>query len=250
MESSSWFGDSHVLSWTKSPVPSREAAIVFRGFPGEPPPAELDKYKFLAQRRGIAAVVHEATGRDVLMFHYEGLGKSRGRFRFVATVERGTAFAENAAARYDRVHLIGYSWGGLVAYNAARTIAAKRGALAMISPVTDLGDDASLRSFWPPYVRAYPNIFGDYDRALGPALADLMDVRDRFNPLSLASLRDAAPANALIVHGSKDDEVPVESSRRFKDVFAARYLEFDDDHVYRAAWDRMLDEVARFVSAV
>lgn len=248
METASWFGDSHVLSWTESGRRSRDAVVVFRGFPGSPPPGQEGKYAHLAQRRALAEALHADTGRDVHMPHYAGLGKSRGRFTFVSSVEMGAAFAADVAARgYERVHLVGYSWGGLVAVNAARALGARLGRVALVSAVTGLGDDAGVRTFLEPLVRDYPNIFGDFDRAIAGAVADLSEVRDRFNPIALVQEKKTPALDALMVHARGDEDVKVETARRFKDAISARYVELDDDHILTKNWERMLDAVSEFI---
>jgi pimeloyl-ACP methyl ester carboxylesterase len=250
IETKSSFDGVSVTRVAGSPALSRDAFILFRGFPGEPPPAQLDKYRHLASRAAIASALHSATGLDVHVFSYPGLTGNPGPFSFMASVERSLAFALAGAPKdYDKVHVAGYSWGGLVGFNAWRALERRKGMLILISPLTDLGDDAAVRRFLPPYILDYPNIFGpDLEAALGPAAADLCAVRDRFNPMTLAAADGDGAAAALIVHGSEDREVAVDSSRRFKTLFPARYAELADDHIYTKYWDRMLAGIAEFAS--
>jgi pimeloyl-ACP methyl ester carboxylesterase len=52
----------------------------------------------------------------------------------------------------------------------------------------------------------------------------------------------------LILHGSRDDVVPIESSRRFAEARPhVRLVELDDDHELLATLPRILDEIERFV---
>ena len=219
MKEEGWFGNSFVTRLCAVAAPSREAFVVFRGFPGEIPPGQEAKYAHLAGRAGIGQTLFDAAGRDVYLPAYEGLGANRrGRFTFENSVANGIAFAADLARRHERVHVVGYSWGGLVGYNAARGLGARRGKLILISPVADV---------------------------IGSAVAELEGVRDRFNPATLAR-RDGAAGPALIVHGVRDKDVPIEPSRRLAALLKASFVELDDDHIFNAGWDRMLSEVAAF----
>ena len=247
METAAWFGDTLVTRRAGSEQLSHHAFIVYRGFPGEPPPAEAQKYAKLPKNTTIAEALHNATGADVYVPQYEGLGASRGKFSFSNSVERSLAFAQDLASRgHERIHIAGYSWGGLVGFNAHRALGARRGLLILISALSDLGDDARIRAFLPYYIANYPNIFGASPGALEAAAADLGRVRDRYNPLSLAQQAPLSGQGLLLVHGSLDEEVSPELSRRFKAFAPGRLAEWADDHSYSRSWPRMLAEICAF----
>ncbi len=160
---------------------------------------------------------------------------------------RSLAFAlEHAAPRHERLHVAGYSWGGLVGFNVRRALGGRGGKLIMISALTDIGPDDKARAFLGGYVRDYPNVFGPFDAAIGPAAGDLRSVRDRFNPMTLALRKRPAINELLILHGSDDAEVAVEQSRRFAAAAGVGCVEFADDHIYTRHWDEMLSRVAAF----
>lgn len=244
----SWFGDNLVTRVAAGEKPSSDAYLVLRGFPGEAPPADKEKYEHLAQRATFSATIHNATGEDVYVLQYPGLGGSRGTFGFKISVERAIAFAAMLAARgYRRLHVLGYSWGGFVAFNALRSVGHKAGRLVLISPLTDLGSDEDIRRFIRPYVKDYPNLFGNDGSGYEPAVTDLIATRDAFNPITSAA-KDHPAAERLLIHGTRDSEVKVGMSRRFVKVYPCRYLELEDDHIFIQHWDRMLAEVVSFIA--
>ncbi len=243
-----WFGDSLVTKLARTQTPSGRAHLVLGGFPGEPPPAQRERYAQLLGRSTFSETIHGATGEDVYWLRHPGLGGSRGRFGFRASVLQATAFVERLVAEgHRRVNIVGYSWGGFVAFNAHRNAGGAAGRLVLVAPLTDLGGDQDVRRFLLPFVEDYPNIFGAEGSGLEASVADLIATRDEFNPIALAR-RDGLAGEALIIHGTRDADVPVEMSRRFAEATRCRLREYGDDHVFSSGWDRMLSETASFAA--
>ena len=53
------------------------------------------------------------------------------------------------------------------------------------------------------------------------------------------------PSSAVILHGNRDDAVPIEVSRAFSQRFGIPLVEVDDDHRLGSSMDVMLDLVAQ-----
>lgn len=250
METKFWAGNSRVIKLALGLEPTKEAFIVYHGFPGEPPPAEahLEKYRNLPRKCiDVARALSSVTRCDVFLPHYEGLGESVGKFTFGGSVRGSIGFAEELCRQsYEKIHLVGNSWGGLVAYNAYRRLDDKRGRLILISPLLDLPSDDWVRSLLPYYVRSYPNVLGAFPEAFDRAVLDLCEVRRRYNPADIARHDRPLGRQALIVHGTKDEAVPVEASRRFTEAFGCRLVELEADHAYSADRAPMIEAVLAF----
>ncbi len=77
----------------------------------------------------------------------------------------------------------------------------------------------------------HPERFGGYV-LMAPAFAD--DAADRIERM---------PDNAIVIHGGRDDVVPIESSRQMCTDYDVELLEVDDDHSLHDSLDLMVDAV-------
>ena len=160
----------------------------------------------------------------------------------VPSLERlslGAAIERTRAAIDGPTILIGSSLGGLtatlVAEHEPRVIA-----LALLAPAFDFASRVRARvgpDGWldvHDYTTGLPaRVHGDFARE-AEALGGWPDVH----------------VPTLIVHGSRDEVVPVELSRRYVAAHpAVRLIEVDDGHDLLATLPLVLDEVDTFVSA-
>ena len=128
METVLWSGDTYIRKLSASEELSPEAFVVYHGFPGEPAPDEVEKFRTFPRKFvDVAQAVHAETHADVFMPHYEGLGESRGKFSFLRAVERSIALGKEIFDRgYRRLHVVGNSWGGLCGFNAHRELGSRK----------------------------------------------------------------------------------------------------------------------------
>ena len=139
---------------------------------------------------------------------------------------------------------VGSSFGGWVAARWAEMRKERVQRLVLLCPGFDLA------SRWPV-------LFGE-DRmvewqrtgtlALADGAGELVPVHYAFYTESLAiPAWPVVPCETLIVHGTRDEVVPIESSRRYAREHAhVRLIEVDDDHALTASADLIADEALRF----
>ena len=186
-----------VLYWPGGARP-RPAAILLHGLPG------LEKNADLAsalQGRGIAA----------LIVHYRGCWGSEGRFSFEGAVQDIRAAVGYAAGRKEfskgRIAVVGFCLGASLALEAA--ISDPR-----IKAVVSIGSHADIRMFDRKLlrlmaresvrlVRAKPLAFLLRELRGSPPWTAPQEVVHRLSPRPL-----------LILHGSKDADVPPDHARR------------------------------------
>jgi pimeloyl-ACP methyl ester carboxylesterase len=134
----------------------------------------------------------------------------------------------DAAVRPSRWNLVGSSMGGYLAARWAELRPQRVDRLLLLCPGFDLP------SRWPAMLGE--RAFRDWQRHGSTPVEDAVG---RKHDLSWAFLEDArrhpawprAVRPTRILHGSRDDVVPIESSRRFADGQAdVTLFELDDDH--------------------
>ncbi len=247
-ETQIWFGYTRVTKLSRAAKPAPEAIVLFHGFPGQPPAADVEKYKNVPRMRiELAKALLSDRNIDAYLPSYEGVGESRGKFRFDRSVTRSAELAKQIAADgYQRLHVAGHSWGGFVAFNAHRSLGDRAGRLVLLAGLLDLESERWIRGWLPEYIKNYPEILGSDALALDRVAQDLEGTRALYNPMTLAT--PMAEDALLIAHGRQDLYVDIDISRRFHQGAGGRYLELDDDHVFSKDMPRIIDEVVRFIS--
>lgn len=139
---------------------------------------------------------------------------------------------------------VGSSFGGWVAARWAELHPERVERLVLLCPGFDLA------SRWP--VLFGKERMAEWEREGTLALADgagaLVPVHYAFYTESLGIPPwPVVPCETLIVHGTRDEVVPIESSRRYAGEHArVRLIEVDDDHALTASADLIADETLRF----
>jgi hypothetical protein len=160
-------------------------------------------------------------GLATFRFDFFGQGNSEGPFEEITTtlaVHQTQAALDLVAARgYERIGLVGSSFGGLV---AILTTAQRRdiACLALKCPVVDFAEELRLK-FWPDGLALWqatdtiPNIMGGPDRVrLRYAFYEDCLRQIAYEPAE----RITVPT--LIVQGDQDECVPLHQSRRLRDA--------------------------------
>lgn len=162
-----------------------------------------------------------------------------------AALSPAAALAEvDRFAAEGRWCFVGSSFGGWIAARWAEQHPERVERLVLLCPGFDLA------SRWPVLFGA--DRMAEWEREGALELADgagqLVPVHFGFYVESAALPQwPEVPCETLIVHGTRDEVVPVESSRRYA---AARphvtLVEVDDDHTLMASADRIAEETLRF----
>lgn len=161
-----------------------EIAIICHGLPYEIGSAIDKSYDRIAEffsKRGIPA----------LAFDFSGTGKSQGQFSLISWLED----LENIASNFERVHVVGFSMGGAVAYNIE---AESYGIVA--SPFSLMFDENALRDIYSNAIL----------KGILKGLKDFDTFKNKFiEEFSVIAPENSKPKrNVLVIHGVKDDIVP------------------------------------------
>jgi hypothetical protein len=143
-------------------------------------------------------------------------------------------------------NLIGSSWGGWVAARWAELHPDRMQRLVLLCPGFDLAT-------------RWPSLVGDEKMREWQAQGDLpfVDVSGNMVPVHYAFYEEltrgpafpVSPCPTLILHGTRDDVVPVETSRRYAAAHPnVQLIELDDDHALLHSLERVVSEVRRFLS--
>lgn len=220
---------------------SREAILFLHGFPAEISNKNID----IAER--LSADLHI----DTFLLHYHGLGQSEGHFNFLRSIRDSIAYAQRLLTRYSytRLHLVGHSWGGLVALNVYRSLGKQRGRIALLAPYTWMETEDAVRNAARFFLRKHPHLFDGQN--LNSVSADLEYVRRHHNPREITrSINTNININSpvFIVHALGDDVIPREMNLTLLETFKTRplYFELESDHRFVRNREKLIDALRDF----
>jgi esterase/lipase len=170
-------------------------------------------------------------GFTVYVFHYSGLGLSKGKFYFKKSFEDTITlinFIEKE--KYTTFSLVGHSWGGYVALNSFKFIN-KKGKLILLAPFSKLTSEivpslANVLITNP----AYRTELSHYNYN---TLVDELRGISRSNNV-YENVKNISGSNVLLLHGTKDEEVPIEDSALLSKQFAPQpaYHVLEENHSF------------------
>jgi len=206
--------------------------LYLHGFASGPTSSKARAFSAFFERGGLVLEV-----LDLRKPSFEGLRLSE----MIAHVQ------ERMGGPSDRVVLIGSSLGGLTAARVAEKDP-RVGALVLMAPAF------GLRELWK--TRLGPEKMAEWERSGFLEVDDYVArTKARIGHGFYLDMMTADPAElpdvrvpTLIVHGAKDDVVPVERSRTFAEGKAhVRLVEVEDGHELGASIPRVLRESGRFL---
>lgn len=201
---------------------SQDAILFLHGFPGSKAVKNLD----------VALLARAELQRDVFLVHYKGLGESRGDFLFTTAVRETAALVEWLISKkgYKSVHLVGHSFGGLLAVNCAIAHPNLVGSILLISPFCHMLKTDPLYRWFTDGVRAeHPGIFGPRERR--EIEGDVDEILAKHLPLERAP--DISETIKISIIQSKTDDVtPAQVAKQFAARLRIKpaYVELDQDH--------------------
>lgn len=224
---------------------TREAVMICHGFPAQPAvSATVEKNRDIAEEL-------MRTGRyDAYVMHYSGLGSSAGSFSFVNSVIDSVEFALKLLDKfeYEKLHLVGHSWGGLVALNIYYRLPSHlRGRVVLLSPFTIFPSDEVLKSailaINADTVIKYA--CGGVDEVVD----ELRVVEEKYSPINIVKELKSLGSNTTIIQAIEDDEVPVEFTRDFVKLFliTPKYIEIDTEHKFQRSRSHVIREIIRYI---
>lgn len=209
-------------------TPSREACLVLHGFPGTVWDARTEKLC------DVAAHVTQTLGHDSYVHHYAGLGRSPGQFSFTASITDTATLGQQLLHehRYAHLHVIGHSWGGVVALNLMERLGSRAGHLVLLSPFSDFPAPEALARALHALCDNEPITFAA--GSVDGAVHELQTVQAQWHPRHLAR-RSRGGHHTSIIQAAHDEEVPPTSTRELVQLFPQPpfYREVASDHAFQ-----------------
>lgn len=174
--------------------------LVLHGFPGAAPIMN-DLTSALCQARFAP-----------MMFHYRGSWGSGGRYDFLGALEDARKALAILSSREDvdtqNLAVIGHSFGGLVAtYTTARDVRVK--AVIALCPVASIGEHLTVTHRKNILKRGLPFVSG---LTITKAQEQWETLARRYDPVQYVD--KISPRPLLLIHGDKDDIIPIDCSMR------------------------------------
>lgn len=195
----------------------------------------------------------ESQGHAVLLFDFDGHGKSEGRFQDMTVLTE----LEDARAVYavaatwpwvKRIHLIGHSQGGVVAGMLAGELGAEKVAsLIQLAPAAVLHDDAieghiMNAKFDPANIPDYVRVF--FVKKVGRSYFEVAQKLDIY----AVSCTYGGPV--CLIHGTQDDIVPYRYSEMYQQRYpnAELHLEEGENHMFSKQPQEALGYIRDFIA--
>ncbi len=253
VQEESFFQDNFFVRLNASAPRTSEAYLFLHGFPAEPPldPKLREGWPSIPEKGiDIAQALHLATGNDAYVMHYAGLGRSKGVFSFTHSIEEAIAFAEHLrASGYKRVHVVGHSWGGLVAIQVYKRLADTTAKLVLIAPYTNIPDRRVLTPLLNSFAQVYPNRFEEKGVTADDLINQMLEVKRTAPPSRTIAESFFSPVQLTVIQGRADEEVSPESTKAFCSIASARskYVELEGDHSFSENRSVLLENVQKAV---
>lgn len=223
------------VQWFPAKRGCSSAYVFFHGFPGGG-----------VRNEDIATAVTNTTGAASFVVHYGGLGRGKGEFGFLKSLDQCLSFVNELQTRgnFETLHFYGHSWGGLVALNAAASVSQKLGDLVLVSPFSFVPGADIVRSLLLSIQKNDSGFPASLN--IDSAVVDVETIAKKHNPRML--VQNLRPRRTLVLQAVNDDQVPAAMNRAFAPMFTpeARYLEVEQDHSFtnRAA---LIELVSKWV---
>lgn len=220
---------NHTLLFRGGGARSANACLMLHGFPAATPPSPQ-----VEKNQDIAARIANSLRMDVYLNHYRGLGKSEGRFSFRRSIEDSLKLAQLLLDKhkYRSLNILGHSWGGFVAMNVAHRLNAFGGKMILLSPLNLIPPEPVLKQV---LATVCEGVSIDFESGgIDGAVSELLSIAEDSNPRTIAPALNWTTGPITIIQALNDDEVSVESTRKFVNLFphGVKYIEFDSDHKF------------------
>ena len=206
------------------------ATLFLHGFPGVRSKQNQD----LAEKAA-------KLGRRCFVPLYEGLGQSDGEFSFLKCREQVRVFAADLLSQYEKIDLVGHSWGGYLALGIAADAKEKVSRLVLMSPL--------LHFFTLDLAQQAFRLTAEGNPTLNLGSTD--DLAREFHTLGTKdraeeSARDISiDTSVSIFQAATDDTTPASYAQNLVNLFRRRppYEEVATDHSFLVDRSLALDRV-------
>lgn len=219
---------SYTIGFGNPAQPSSEACLLFHGFPAVATVPDHEKNQDIAMSIASAGI-------DSYIQHYKGLGRSVGNFSFTESITASIDYADKIKRTYNykKLHLIGHSWGAIVALNVLASLGPEHiGNIVLLSPFSEFPHRDILRQVLKSVCEGVDVKFKS--GGIEGALNELEEVAAKYHPRDIVRRLVTDQNHFTIIQATEDDEVPVEMTRNFVKIFPTKpiYIEFPSDHKF------------------
>lgn len=224
------FNGAYYESFSQS-VRAKEAILFLHGYPAN----QSDK------NRGIAEAITRQTNIDSFIIHYPGLGNSPGQFSFKKSIQISNEFYDFLVKKgYEKVHIFGHSWGGLVGLSIFSKRPQKDIQLILVSPFLVIPEGSALTGL----VNVVYASTEEFLKHTSPqaVVSELQEIGTLNNFKSFQRDVMANIQRVSLFQAITDDETPVDTAREFvKPIPSLNYVELNTDHSFISARDQLIE---------
>ncbi len=219
--------DSYVTSFQSDKHSTDEAYLFLHSFPGT-----------RGKNEDIAEATSHKTGCNSYILHYAGLGLASGKpFDFIKSIEESIQLARSLLDKYKILHLVGHSWGGLIALNIFSSIftPAQRGQLILLAPFTEFPHDGSVESWLIPIAEQQDII--QFSHANPEKVKDnFFSVETIYNPRKNLTRLALKNKQVALIEAIDDPDVPKQSTDSLYKLLSqecqVQRIQLEDDHCF------------------
>jgi alpha/beta superfamily hydrolase len=212
------------------------AVLVLHGFPGMAPILN-DVVYFLCQ-----------SGFAPMSFHYRGCWGSGGAYSFLGAFRDSQKALDLVLAREDldtnNLTVIGHSFGGLIAIlMTVKNEMVK--SVAALCPVADMKEELSSIKAKNILKRGLPFVTGF---PMKQAVNEWETLSKQFDPVDYVG--KIAPRPFLLIHGDKDDIIPLNCSKKlFSKAFDPKsmFIVKGADHIFAGNHKKTIEAIIRWL---
>lgn len=188
----------HYVNRFRNVAGSDECVVFFHGFPADS-----------GKNEDIAEYICATSKKDAFVPHFSGLGLSEGLFSFRNSILDSLQFLDQLANTYSKMHIIGHSWGGLVAINLLfrRNDLGKIILLAPLTRLTDSPEEITGTLTW--FIDSRKSLRQNCDYELQALEKDFCSLQKDCSPIHFVeSLAQRVSVNQVhVLQGSQDSVV-------------------------------------------
>lgn len=210
--------DSHAFRGEK---PAKQAFVFLHGFPG-----------LFTRNEDLAAFASARFQADSFVPHLSGIGQSKGEFLFSKSIENSISLIENILASniYEKVNLVGHSWGGFITLTALRHFKKTIHRTMLLSPFTVAPPVEAILPELSAFVKQQQLTGKSAD--LNRLTKDMAEVLKIQHPRLDEALAYTSKDTLLVIQANEDTVMPAIANRsRYGAIGdAGSYLELNDNH--------------------
>lgn len=228
--------NSHVDCFQPNNPSQAEAYLFLHSFPG-----------IQGKNEDIAQAVSHNTGRNAYVIHYAGLGLAKDKtFNFIKSVEESIEVTRSLLEKYEKLHLVGHSWGGLISLNIFNSFLKpeQRGQLILLAPFTEFPRDGSVESWLIPMASKKDVVHFSY-KSPEEVRNDFFSVEKKYDPRKNLVHLKLQDKQVALIEAIDDPDVPNRSTASLYQLLSQQgdiqLIRLEDDHCFTKNRKNIID---------